>query len=600
MKRLAPLLAAVMMMWACGDDSDPGETMADASDATAETPDTEVDEETTGADPDTEEPNGDDVIIGDGPSFVCLEESCQLDACLAVDECARAADCVGDCDTWACAEACRADVSPPFRGLIDDVIACGALASCYPNGSGLDGCGDGTCGGAETKINCAEDCSPFGDPTKTYQCLIESCNLAQCAENGQCNFGLECISGCGDVACTSQCINSQNSGQIRALLRNAVDCGVKQYCIAPKVGPECGNGACEETFESSFNCAEDCGALPEGYQCILESCNVGQCPNFGSCNNALVCIGDCETASCVAQCINNGPHQAYELMISVAECAAGHGCIPEDAVPGEADCGNGECELGEDVVSCFKDCKPGPEACGNGVCDQGESIAECPQDCKPDAASCVGDCYQELDDAPCHCEENCEQWGSCCSDFKSFCEGDTFQCILGCEGAGQCAQANSCSEALGCIAECKGDNCEACLEGQPQQNIGFLEGYIECAAQNQCWETAGETTGDDTTGGDTTGGDTTGGDTTGDTTGGDTTGGDTTGGDGAECLAAGCKPQLEACQPNGMCLSALPCVEECGKDGACAAACGAELTGEPKALFDNLIVCATDQECFGD
>ena len=54
----------------------------------------------------------------------------------------------------------------------------------------------------------------------------------------------------------------------------------------------------------------------------------------------------------------------------------------------EVECGDNECELGEDRVSCPDDCI----TCGDTFCDAGETVVNCPADCSeaPDNDTCAG------------------------------------------------------------------------------------------------------------------------------------------------------------------------------------------------------------------
>lgn len=491
-----------------GTDLDESTDAASTDSPDLPTPDEVVDPPADeGAAPD------EDVVYDDGESFACLEQKCDLKACLDTAECAAAADCVGECSTTACAQGCVAEAAPPFKGLIQSLVDCGALQSCFADGSGLPGCGDDQCGEGETKINCPEDCSPWGDADKVYACVLASCQVGNCVNFGGCDAGLKCVAGCEEPACTNDCVEG-SPGQVQGFLEGIVECAITQLCLPPGAGAQCGNGQCE-AGEDSINCSKDCGEPPPGYACLLETCPVGNCPGFQTCNEALLCMAECETSDCTVGCIEAGPSAGLDLLIAVGACGPKNGCMGKNAAPPAADCGNGKCDLGEDVFSCFADCQPPASDCGNGVCDAGESIAGCPADCDASGFSCVNACGDFAENEKCHCSDACKEFGNCCSDYVALCDGgadcgnascdepetalncpqdcnaDAWSCLLGQCQAGGCAGANFCSQALACIAACPNSECGAgCLAGQPEQNIPFLNDYMACATEQGCYSTS--------------------------------------------------------------------------------------------------------------
>ena len=60
-----------------------------------------------------------------------------------------------------------------------------------------------------------------------------------------------------------------------------------------------------------------------------------------------------------------------------------------DVTPFAAECGNGDCEVGETLDGCPEDCT---DVCGNGACEEDENGWDCPQDCEvpppPDNDTC--------------------------------------------------------------------------------------------------------------------------------------------------------------------------------------------------------------------
>ncbi|MFT5430247.1 MAG: hypothetical protein ACI9OJ_000920, partial [Myxococcota bacterium] len=423
--------------------------------------------------------------LGDGPSYDCMVEKCPAEACLDLPECAAAWDCLGDCNTIACAEACTALAPPPFQGAVQNALECGVAALCFSAGSGLDTCGNGMCDEGETLLNCTNDCSVFGDQELAFECILENCSVGNCLQGDNCSFGLKCMAPCTDISCTNACLNAVNGGGTRNFLASVVLCAVEAECMPPAAGPICGNASCE-FGESKLSCPDDCGVAPPGYVCMLETCDVSFCPSFNSCNNALECLGQCEDAQCSKQCIENGPNQAAGLLLSIGQCGAQNDCMPEAAFPPNPECGNTTCDVDETIANCPADCSVSSELCGNGQCDLGESPEGCAADCDPLGGTCAAGCGLIDETAPCHCVEACEGFGSCCADYEPECAAHV--CILeNCDGATGCAAAQFCSVALSCISKCDSSECaQVCKEGQPEANLEFLDGYIACSDSSGC------------------------------------------------------------------------------------------------------------------
>jgi hypothetical protein len=110
------------------------------------------------------------------------------------------------------------------------------------------------------------------------------------------------------------------------------DVGVDVPDTEPDIGPQCGNGTCEEG-ESKDTCPADCTTTDP-------VCGNGQCEE-----------GEDET-TCPADCKVTGPV-----------------------------CGNGECEEGEDATNCPDDCEIIEPVCGDGLCEEPEDETNCPDDC---------------------------------------------------------------------------------------------------------------------------------------------------------------------------------------------------------------------------
>lgn len=150
---------------------------------------------------------------------------------------------------------------------------------------------------------------------------------------------------------------------------------------------------------------------------------------------------------------------------------------PDTAQP---QCGDGQCDGGEDCDSCATDCGTCPPVCGDGQCEGQESCVLCPADC--------GQCPPECGDGDCAGAETCQvcpqDCGACppqCGDLAcngtetcETCLADCGACPPKC-GDGQCQSVESCAT---CEADCgacavpcgdgdclpeDGETCSTCL-----------------------------------------------------------------------------------------------------------------------------------------
>lgn len=452
LRRRRSVLVALMAVAVigCGDTSDPPAVTPAADVAVGEdTPvgeDVPLVEDTAVPDAGTDPDPG--PTLGEGPSYKCLVESCKTSACMDVPECALAADCAADCNTIACAEACVKSAPPPFKGVVGDLVICGAKAACFAGGSGLEHCGDDDCTEEETVISCPSDCGIAGHPDKIYECIVASCQLNFCVNKQKCNAALQCITACTDSACTAECIQ-QNTGQGTGQLINAVKCGITAGCLPPEAGATCGDGKCELS-EGPMDCPKDCGEPTPGYKCLLDGCASGFCVNSPTCNNVLVCLGLCTDGACSQACLDKASPQSKEFLFESLQCAVDAGCMPASALPPV--CGDGTCDANEGSAICPDDCPKVP-VCGDGDCDPGEETASsethCPKDCeKPLPPSCV--------------ETACPtEWTACTGDAPCAAAG---ACLAACGEDAACATA--CGEALEAAAKELYTPLLACAEGK--------------------------------------------------------------------------------------------------------------------------------------
>ncbi len=141
----------------------------------------------------------------------------------------------------------------------------------------------------------------------------------------------------------------------------------------------CGDGLCDAT-EDSCSCAADCPDDPD-------ACSPCECGDAGGncyCDEACFGFGDC--------CANVCEADACEADLPMG-CGGGGG----------GDCGNGNCDPGEDSCSCAADCPDDPASC---------SACEC--------GGAGGDCY---------CDEDCFNFGDCCTNV---CDPGVCDTLMGC------------------------------------------------------------------------------------------------------------------------------------------------------------------------
>ncbi|WP_081865631.1 SdrD B-like domain-containing protein [Chondromyces apiculatus] len=137
----------------------------------------------------------------------------------------------------------------------------------------------------------------------------------------------------------------------------------------------------------------------------------------------------------------------YQTSCGNGECQAGedHLSCAIDCGPPPAVCGNESCELGEDCSSCSADCGSCPPVCGNGSCESGENCATCADDC--------GSCPVVCGNGSCEAGESCSSCSADCGSCPPVCGNGS------CEAGEDC---NGCAADCGaCPAVCGNDQCEA-------------------------------------------------------------------------------------------------------------------------------------------
>jgi len=483
------------------------------------------------------------------------------------------------CKSKSCTDKCGDNLSGFFKGQYNSAVECAVNNKCISYESQPPKhCGDGKCADGENFENCPQDC--------------EKPNLCG---NGKCDEG-ENPDNCGqDCKAPNLCGNGKcDDGE------NPDNCA--QDCKAPN---PCGNGKCD-AGETNENCAQDCPKPPDpgkAYTCIVDECGLGWCNNMGWCKSIIECLSKCADQACADKCGENLNGFFKSQFEGNVKCALDNKCLTFGPVVDP--CGNGKCDPGENLNNCPEDCKPGEDKCGNDQCDPGESAEACPKDCKPTAGSCKGKCGQ-FSPGACHCDAKCVEFGNCCSDYKILCgddktcgndkcdDGETadicpqdcgssaYKCLLDECNAGQCSNANQCSKALACIAECSTKNCaNKCTDGQPNNNKQYLNNIIGCGFDdNQC---LGPKCGNDKC-------------ETGETA--ENCSADCkVSDDPMVCINLQCANELKQCTQDFKCTVTLQCTEKCKGDSDCAEDCGDDLDDGSEKAYESVLKCAESKKC---
>ena len=489
----------------------------------------------------------------------CGAVQCGNQKCEAGEDCKN---CPADCG--ACPAACgdaKCDAGEHCDNCPADCGACSSNGCCLAHDQ--KGCKDP----AVTKCVCALDpfcCTSNWDSIcagESDQC--GSCNGDCCKEHSNPGCDDETVEACV-CAQDSFCCNTAWDG-ICVNEVTSLKCGT---CGAV----QCGNQKCE-AGEDCKNCPADCGACPAA--CGDSKCDAGEhcesCPaDCGACSSNGCCLAhdlkgckDPAVTKCVcamdAYCCTN--HWDSVCAGEADQCGSCNGdCCKEHANPGCDDetveacvcaqdsfccnnswdgicagevtslscgtcqttqCGNKNCEAGEDCKNCPADCGACPAACGNSVCETGEQCSNCPQDCGAcstkgcclahDQKGCkdpaVTKCVCALDPFCCTnnwdsiCASEADQCGSCNGDCckahaNPGCDGETVEaCVCAqdsfcCDvswdsicaaevtslACGTCAVAAVCGDAQCNGTEncqtCPGDCGQCCGNGQCQANLG--------------------------------------------------------------------------------------------------------------------------------
>lgn len=192
------------------------------------------------------------------------------------------------------------------------------------------------------------------------------------------------------------------------------------------------------------------GANAELIQCLTQKCSAetSACLGDSDCLKAVGCLGNCKgDTTCSLGCGSGLSSAAQQKLLSTMTCATQKGCLGGGGGTGGATCGDGKCDLGEQLT-CAKDC-PAP-VCGDGKCETGEQLT-CAKDCP---APVCGDGKCEAGEQL-TCAQDCGGGGANMSTcIVQKCSSESTACLIdlaGCSQAGVCAVG--CTDSA-CVAKC--------------------------------------------------------------------------------------------------------------------------------------------------
>ena len=499
--------------------------------------------------------------------LVCDKETSSCVQCLTYEQCPAqefceptTKTCVPDiCNAGdlSCAGntvvACRADGSG-FDSLVEcpkDLVCKNGVCEkpCIPSCAGKE-CGDDGCGGSCGTCPAGMTCKDFRCVGCTPSCAGKECGDDGCGGScGKCDPSKQCINGkcicvpncagkqCGDDGCGGSC-GSCPSGYYCSAGICQQEC--KPNCVGKHCGPDgCGGscGQCPQNYYCTVNqvcepvcipscagkqcgpdgCGGQCGGCPSDKYCSDD----GQCLDFWSCRDILVCSWGCADgdALCQQQCFLNGSPAAQQQWLDLWTCVM-QACVgqPENS-PCWAQALYGTCkDLYYACLNCTPNCigkQCGPDGCGGscGTCPNNapcDAYGQCPcvpncqgKECGPNG--CGGLCGVCPDNFVCSATGKCVCLRLCdgkecgpdgCGGTCGKCP-DGYNCVYGkCEGAcvpncvgkqcgpdgcgGSCgtcpvgfecspdglcvsAQGLSCSQGVDCVLQCNGQF-EACFD----------------------------------------------------------------------------------------------------------------------------------------
>jgi len=435
----------------------------------------------------------------------CVQNYCgqRLMVCMEDEKCATAWSCIVGCNgDEECNIDCLSVVDETTRKKLAPVLQCADQFGCFEDVPPPEECGNGSCDDGENADNCPADCEG-GIIEVVTQCLADNCDdqYETCMDDDECVDVLACMFVCdqGDDGCLFEC--GQGKGfQVYQKIGALMQCGADSGCFGE--GPEdpiadCLQDKCENQFDTCFT-DDECMAISD----CFDTCEGGQ--------------------QCFNNCLTSAPPDARQKMISLLECGDANGCFEDGA-----ECGNDECEEGENPDNCPDDCETGgpgidclidkcqvPDFCM--TIPQCAEVVECIAAC--DDKDCAEGCAQGLpgflqgmvdDTIDCAADNGClsgngptaecgngecedgENPNNCPDDCKGPPPtGDAFQCIVdNCNVSNQCLNSNFCKGHVQCVADCQGkEKCEDdCIDNAPGWLENTLDDIAECAANEDCF-----------------------------------------------------------------------------------------------------------------
>jgi hypothetical protein len=275
-------------------------------------------------------------------------------------------------------------------------------------------------------------------------------------------------------------------------------------------GDNCGDKTCQaELGETCSSCAQDCACASGG------CCVSGSCISSGTCSGTKICVGgnlinhcgdgipNCgETCSNCPQDVScsGGTCCLDGICRSVGTCSGTQVCFGGNWI---LHCGDGECNCGENSVSCPSDCASplkgngqscslGSE-CSSGYCIDGVccTTSSCGT-CKSCNLNGLGTCSNDAsgtdpgNDCPSITCTNYiyNTYNGKCYAYTAPTSNNGY-----CNGAGACysiAQSCTWDGPYNQLADCTSFSCMTCIPNQPSSTAGCKYQGESCGGSNIC------------------------------------------------------------------------------------------------------------------
>ena len=461
-----------------------------------------------------------------------------------------------------------------------------AISATACSGSGINGNGfNQTIGQAEdaTEANDAgasdldasapTDVSDEPVAYPALDCLVETCGGQECRNSSTCVISLVCMGACADSTCAEACIAEADEADVDTL-NTLLTCAETEGCFGGAAGgAECGDLICDDS-EDAESCPADCQGSGTG--CLEDRCELGNCLDLPECAEVVVCMGDCPTTECAAECIDLAPPQAAPMLEAIVECGSEAECFEPIGAGNDPECGDGACTDSETCATCADDCGACPE--GGDCCSPHEGVGCEDIECTAIVCEGVPSCCTDTWNAA--CAELALGLCSLCMDgpFPNCGDGvcqpseDTDSCPEDCAteppssciadncDLGQCLDFDICAEVVDCMDACDDVSCaEGCLDDAPGTVLGLLGNALSCGTDAGCFDDSPAPTDD--------------------------------------CLESSC--DAGNCADFPECAEALDCMNACTSE-ACASACIEASPSIFQPPLTNLLECGVLAGCYGD